>query len=101
MKAAVKRPTFPGRRRPHVALVIESSRGYGRGLLQGIAQYVRLHGAWSIYLDRWHLYDSPPAWLRNWGGDGVIARVENRRMAATLRALRVPVVDLRGRLLDE
>ena len=27
--------------RPQVALLIESSRGYGRGLLRGIADYVR------------------------------------------------------------
>ena len=51
-------------RRPHVALLIESSRGYGRGLLHGIAEYVRMHGPWSIYLDRWHLFDSPPEWLK-------------------------------------
>jgi LacI family transcriptional regulator, galactose operon repressor len=82
--------------RPRVALLIESSRGYGRGLLQGIADYVRVHGHWSVYLERHHLYDVPPAWLKKWRGDGIIARVENPRLVDAIRAQQVPVVDLRG-----
>jgi LacI family transcriptional regulator len=31
----------------HVALLIESSRSYGRGLLRGIAEYARLQGGWA------------------------------------------------------
>src|SRR5437879_13658673 len=85
---------------PRAALLIESSRGYGRGLLRGIADYVRAHGPWSIYLQRHHLYDATPAWLKDWRGDGIIARVENRRIARFIRRRRLPVVDLRGRLHD-
>lgn len=33
---------------PRVALLIESSRSYGRDLLIGIAKFVRIHGPWSI-----------------------------------------------------
>src|SRR5205807_6905387 len=85
---------------PRAALLIESSRGYGRGLLRGIADYVRVHGPWSIYLQRHHLYDATPAWLKDWRGDGIIARVENRPIARSIRCRRLPAVDLRGRLLD-
>jgi LacI family transcriptional regulator len=85
-------------KRLHVALLIESSRGYGRGLLHGIAEYVRGHGLWSIYVHRHHLYDAPPDWLRDWRGDGIIARVENQKLARAIRARKVPAVDLRGRL---
>lgn len=85
---------------PRAALLIESSRGYGRGLLRGIADYVRVHGPWSIYLQRHHLYDAMPAWLKDWRGDGIIARVENRRIAQFIGRRRLPIVDLRGRLLD-
>jgi LacI family transcriptional regulator len=46
------------------------------------------------------LYDATPAWLKDWRGDGIIARVENRRIARSIRCRRLPVVDLRGRLLD-
>jgi LacI family transcriptional regulator len=85
---------------PRVAILIESSRGYGRGLLRGIADYVHVHGPWSIYLQPHHLYDATPAWLKDWRGDGIIARVENRRIARSIRCRRLPVVDLRGRLFD-
>jgi LacI family transcriptional regulator len=33
---------------PRVALLIESSRTYGRGVLRGIAKYAHIHGPWSI-----------------------------------------------------
>ena len=32
-----------------VALLIESSRGYGRKLLQGIAAYARIYGPWAFF----------------------------------------------------
>jgi LacI family transcriptional regulator len=85
-------------KRPRVALLIESSRGYGRGVLHGIAEYVRVNGPWSIYLEGRRLGDAPPAWLEHWDGDGIIARVENQPIARAIRARRVPAVDLMGRL---
>ena len=84
------------RRPPQVALLIESSRAYGRGLLHGIAGYARLHGPWSIYHHERALNDPTPAWLRGWKGHGVIARIENADLVKTLRRLNRPTVDLRG-----
>src|ERR1700746_1680482 len=81
--------------RPTVALLVESSRAYGRGLLHGIAEYVRLHGPWSIYLAERGLGEAPPAWLRGLAGDGIIWRIAN-----AVRELAVPTVDLRGLLTD-
>jgi LacI family transcriptional regulator len=86
--------------RPQVALLIESSRAYGRGLLQGIARYVREHGPWSIFHQERRASDPPPAWLKGWRGAGVIARIEDHQLAAAIRRLGVPVVDVRGLLLD-
>jgi LacI family transcriptional regulator len=81
--------------RPRVALLIESSRAYGRGTLMGVAKYVRQHGSWSIFFQERGLGDSAPAWLENWEGDGILARVENPSMAAAIRRVGVPAVDLR------
>jgi LacI family transcriptional regulator len=86
--------------RPRVALLVESSRAYGRGVLHGIAEYVRLHGPWSIYLAERGLGDAPPPWFQGWDGDGVIARIENRRIARAIGDLGLPTVDLRGLLAD-
>jgi len=38
------------RKRRSVALLIETSNAYARGLLSGIMDYVRQHEPWSIYL---------------------------------------------------
>jgi LacI family transcriptional regulator len=80
---------------PHVALLIETSRAYGRGLLQGINGYLRAHGPWSIYFQPHGLGTPPPRWLKNWEGDGILARIEDCRMAETIRQTGLPAVDLR------
>lgn len=82
--------------RRQVALLIESSRAYGRGLLLGIARFVREHQNWSIRCEEWKWTDAPPAWLRDWEGDGVIARLETPEVAELLQRRGWPVVDVRG-----
>ena len=81
---------------PQIALLIESSRNYGRGVLRGIARYAHAHGPWSFFVQERELHSGIPKWLRNWKGDGIIARIENRGMAAQLLKLDCPVVDVLG-----
>src|SRR5689334_18818947 len=88
-------PSHKGMR--HVALLIETSGSYGRGLLRGVARYNRERGNWSTYFQPHGLGAPPPQWLRTWKGDGVLARVEDKQMAETLRKTGVPVVNLRGK----
>jgi LacI family transcriptional regulator len=78
---------------PHVALIIETSMEYGRGLLRGVSRYVTEHGYWSTYVDQRSLNDPPPTWLQNWNGHGVIMRAQTRRMAQVVADLGVPAVD--------
>jgi LacI family transcriptional regulator len=87
-------------RRLRVALLIESSLAYGRGLLLGIGAYSRDFGPWTFYQEERSIGDPMPARLASWQPDGVLARVEQQTMARQLRRLKVPVVDLRyeGRL---
>src|SRR3984957_1387430 len=80
----------------HVALLIETSGSYGRGLLRGVAKYNRDHGGWSTYFHPHGLGDPPPAWLTAWKGDGILARVDTAEVAALLVQSGVPVVNLRG-----
>lgn len=81
---------------PRIALLIESSRNYGRGILRGIAQYAHVHGPWSFFAQERALHSAIPDWLRNWKGQGVIARIEDRRIGKTLSKLGCPVVDVLG-----
>src|SRR6188508_768548 len=85
---------------PHIALLIETSREYARGLLRGVARYHHEHGPWSIYFVPHGLDEPPPAWLKTWKGDGILCRINNRRMAQAMLATRVPVIDLRGAFTD-
>ncbi len=80
--------------RRKIALLIEWSRAYGRGVLAGIADYVKAHETWKIYQTERRLCDGPPGWLKNWQGDGIIARIENQEVLDVVRELEVPVVDL-------
>jgi len=82
--------------RRKIAVLVESSRGYGRGLLHGVATYVREHGPWTIHNHERRLYDAAPDWLKQWRGDGIIARISTPRFARQIARLRVPTVDLLG-----
>lgn len=85
-----------------VALLIETSNAYARGLLRGIESYVKERRNWSIYLAEHSRGDRAPDWLRNWKGDGIIARIENAVIAKALEPLKMPIVDVSSaRLLPE
>jgi len=79
---------------PKVALLIETSNAYARGLLRGIVGYAREHQPWSLYLSEHTRGDKVPTWLADWNGNGIIARIENRSIADALRALNLPIVDM-------
>jgi LacI family transcriptional regulator len=80
---------------PRVALLVESSRAYGRGTLAGVAKYIRQNGHWSIFFQEHSFCDDIPAWLAGWRGDGIIARLDNDALVGSIQRLRVPVVYLR------
>jgi LacI family transcriptional regulator len=77
-----------------VALLVETSNAYARGLLSGVKDFIRSHRPWNVHLSEHGRGDRPPVWLADWDGDGVLARVENKQIARGVANLRVPVVDL-------
>lgn len=94
-EAAIEKP------QKHVALLIETSNEYARGLLAGIKSYIRTHRPWSIYLGEHSRLGTDLSWLNNWRGDGILARIENKEIAEYVRMLNVPTVDLSAsRLLE-
>jgi LacI family transcriptional regulator len=84
-----------------VAVLIESSRAFGRALLDGVARYSHERGDWSMYFEPRGLDAPPPAWLRSWRGDGILARAYKPEMVGLLIGLGLPVLDLYGRMRDE
>lgn len=79
-----------------MALFVESSIEYGRGVLRGIAKYLRERGPWSIFLEQRELGAALPAWIREWDGDGVITRSDDARIVRS----GLPTVGLYDRVED-
>ena len=77
-----------------VALLIETSKAFGRGLLLGVGRYARLHGQWSTYVDERGLADPVPAWLESGEFDGIIARAAHREMLDHVISFGIPTICL-------
>jgi LacI family transcriptional regulator len=95
MKLTPKRPSCP-----HVAVCVDKARTYGRGVLQGIADYLDIYGPWSLSIDPEASGSCGCGWLKNWRGDGVLAYIEDPVMAAQLRRAGIPAVELFRHRLD-
>jgi LacI family transcriptional regulator len=78
---------------PRVTVLVPASIGWGRGIIRGVAAYANRHGPWHLHVEPDGERRLPPA---GWQGDGVIARVSTPAVAAALRRLRVPVVNVSG-----
>ena len=83
-------------RRLRIALLIGASRQYRRDLLRGIAAYARVHGPWTFYHEEQIVVNTRPAWLKNWRGDGILARIESQKLLDQIAGMRIPAVDLLG-----
>ena len=80
--------------RPHVLLIVETAMSFGRGVLEGISQYLVENPPWSVQLDLRELLVTPPAWLEHWDGDGIITRSTTPEMADLIEKSGIPTVNL-------
>jgi len=80
---------------PRVAILVDTSSTWGRGVIAGIVSYTSTHGRWNIFVEARGLEETMQL-PGGWHGDGVIARVGNAAMAAHLRSKRIPVVNVSG-----
>lgn len=94
--AVIEPSTTAGNACRRVALLVETSLASGRDILRGIGRYVRERRTWALFHEPCSLEESGPQWLATWKGDGIIARVQNRRIADLVKATRLPVVDVLG-----
>lgn len=80
-------------RKKQVALLIDTSTGWGRNIIRGIDRYAREVGNWDLSLQPYAQTDYIPLPVR-WSGDGVIARVAGQKMADELMHSGLPVVNV-------
>lgn len=80
---------------PYVALLVETSTGWGRRLARGVTNYALKHGPWHLWIEprgRTEAMRLPAGWE----GHGVIARVVTQRLRRELAERRLPVVNVSG-----
>lgn len=80
---------FPRR----IALLVDTSTGWGRSIVRGVHQQVLHQYAWQLFLEPrgvGEVLRLPPSWA----GDGVIARVGDELTARHLLEREIPVVNV-------
>lgn len=80
---------------PRIAVLIDTSTGWGRRLIRGIVGYAHKHGPWNLWV-RACGQDEHMRLPPGWSGDGVIARVSDHYTARHVAAAGVPVVNVSG-----
>ena len=83
----------PSRKR--VALKVSSTFAPGRDVLRGIAQFAHEIDAWRLIHVPGGDTDRIPDWLFDSQFDGIIGQIDDHAMAEEMRALDIPVVDVR------
>src|SRR5208282_4950628 len=78
----------------NVAVIVETSNSYARGVLRGIHEYARTRHGWSLYLTEHGRHEFDESFACNWKFDGVIARIETDQMARIITDMDVPTVDV-------
>ena len=82
-----------GQQRRQICLLVQTSNDWGRQVLKGVATYANEQGHWDFHIEPRGIYER----LRlpnDWQGDGVIARMTHKGLAAALRRANVPVVNV-------
>jgi LacI family transcriptional regulator len=80
--------------RPTVAVVVDASQAFGRGVLRGIAGWMQRHEPWTVLVAEPELDERLPGWLERGKIDGVISRLDCRRLPTPLRRIGMPIVRL-------
>jgi ABC-type uncharacterized transport system permease subunit len=79
-----------------VALLVETSRAYGRGICRGVARFAEQNPDWLILYQERNLKESIPESLRKYKVDGILMRVDQPSVARKIVSLGIPTVDLLG-----
>ena len=89
---------MPSSSTKRIAILVESSRAFGRGLIEGINTFASERDDWLLYYHEGTLHFDLSEWLDTWDGDGIITRVTNEKDAQVLAGSGIPTVDLLGEI---
>lgn len=84
------------KKRRKIGLIIESSRGFGRDLLLGVANFAQAIDTWEIVYQERTLSEGIPDWLSQVELDGLIVRPDSGQLYDYVCRQQLPWVDLRN-----
>lgn len=79
--------------KPHIAVLVDTSSGWGRRIIRGIANYGLKHGPWQLAVEERGMQEHMHL-LPDWDGDGIIARISDQSLLNELIATGKPVVNV-------
>jgi LacI family transcriptional regulator len=82
------------RRMKRVAIAVNMNKAFDRQVVAGVARFARQRDDWSLYTEDESLAKLPD--LDSWHGDGIIADLDDRRLARAVARVGVPVVGFGG-----
>ncbi|MDD2599259.1 MAG: substrate-binding domain-containing protein [Kiritimatiellae bacterium] len=84
---------------PKIAILVDTSTGWGRRIVQGILDYTTEHGPWDVWIEpkgqneEFNIPDDSDI-------KGVIARVSTQKLANEINACGIPAVNVSGLVLE-
>jgi len=88
------------KKRKNIALLIESSRVYGRDLLRGIAKFAQANDRWQLHHAEHSLDEGIPKWIKKLRPDGLLVRINSQSELQEILKFNIPTVDVRAAHLD-
>ena len=78
-----------------IAILVDTSTGWGRRVIRGVANYALKQGGWQITVEERGI-NEPMALPAGWHGDGVIVRLNTLKLHKELSKLGIPAVNVSG-----
>ena len=78
---------------PQVAVLVDTSTGWGRRLVRGINNYAVKHGPWRLWIEP-RGREVPLSLPADWNGQGVIARLSSSELMEDLKRRHCSLVNV-------
>jgi len=79
-----------------ILILVETSRMFGRQIIQGISQFALEKGSWGLLLEDCGFLKQVPLWMKRVRFDGIICRSASFDSAKFIKTFGVPIVELLG-----
>ena len=74
-----------------IAILMETSRAFGQGVIRGINNYAKAHGPWNLHITPGDLHQRVPS-AELWHTDAIIGRISSRQVLSEVLSRKVPIV---------